>query len=129
MSAVQRKDYGETAKVSPIDETVKRIHHINTPFSVEQLGLERSPENYIPVTDANLDTLVSAANTLAFNVQVILGNRKGYIKSVTTTGVGPFVLATAVLADKQNGEEVILGTYTKAELLANPELFLARVTP
>tara|TARA_R110000772_G_scaffold19922_2_gene55391 strand:+ start:20991 stop:21362 length:372 start_codon:yes stop_codon:yes gene_type:complete len=120
MSASARKDYGAGAVIDPSQETVKRINNMNNPYSVQQLGLDKSDDNgaspkYIAITSESLDALTA-------NTRVLLGNREGVVKSVNTP-VATLVDCVITIRDKEKVD--IDTTYTKAELLASPIIFFA----
>ena len=116
MSAIARKDYGAGAIVDASLETVKRVNSMNNPYSVQQLGLDKSgPPKYAAITSASLDALPA-------NTRVLLGNREGVVTSVNTP-VATLVDCVITIFDKT--KTAINTTYTKAELLASPTIFFA----
>lgn len=120
MSTVARKDYGANAIVDPSKEAVKRVNLMNTPFGVQQLGLLQSSGAYIPVEDINYDNFKT-------NTRVLRGNKEGYVKAVTTSGVDPdFVLETATFGFLKNGVEHTEGPYTVVEIKAMGNVFFAK---
>ena len=115
---MSRKDYGANAQVAESNETVKRANFDNSPYSVTSTGHNHIKDKYIPVTDENVEALVQGTRFMQ-------GNREGYVKTVTDDGGDPAAFASAELAYQKDGEEVVLGDFTKAELLNMPNLFFA----
>ena len=119
MSAIARKDYGAGAIVDASLETVKRVNNMNNPYSVQQLGLDKSGlPKYQALSSAGLDALTA-------NTRVFFGNREGVVASVNTP-VATLVDCVIRIYDKT--KTAIDTTYTKAELLASPTIFFATNT-
>ena len=118
MGASARKDYGEDAIVLPSNPTVKRVHTLNAPFSVQATGHDLPNAKLIPLNSENLDALEPGTRVL--DVQI-----EKYVKSVDKTDD---VLNSAVIGhtDQYTGEEVV-ETYTKDDLLRSTSIFLAYV--
>jgi hypothetical protein len=112
MAKMQRKDYAAAAVVDHSQETLKRVHTMNTPFSVQSLGLHHNKEKHIPVTSENVDALET-------NTRYIEGNVEGYVKTVTQFEGATTEVVFGYLKD---GEEVTK-TLTKDELLDSQTIF------
>ena len=115
MGASARKDYGSGAIVPENNETMKAINWINSPYSIQATGHDKVKDNLIEINSDNLDAL-------AVNTRVLLGNKPGYVKTVTDTPGPPLVSAVITVLDKEKNE--VDTTYTKAELLALGNLYL-----
>lgn len=118
MTKVARKDYGSAAIVDPSMETVKRVNSMNTPFGVQQTGALKADVD-IPAKDINY------ANFKA-GTRVLRGNKEGYVKATTFTGVDPNqVLESATFGFIKDGSEYTEGPYTVAEIKAMGNVFFA----
>jgi len=116
MTKMARNDYASDAIVPVSNETMKRVNTMNTPYSVQQLGLDKHPEQYIPVTSENLDAIVP-------NTRVAQGNIEKVVKTVNLT-VGAAPLISVVLMYLDDTDTEVTETWTKAELLASGNVFL-----
>ena len=120
MGEMPRKDYGANAIVPVNNEVVKQVNNLNTPYSIQQLGAERSGL-YIPSDEISFATIVAGTRVLA-------GNKEGLVKSVTFSGVDPDqVLETVTIAYDKGGEEV-LEVLTVAALKASGTYFFVKNT-
>lgn len=99
------------------NETVKRIHFMNTPFSPQATGNDKW--NELVSDDKGILEVKDEAtfNTIVARNKVIFGNRVGYIKSI--------VASTSLVyayRDKNNNE--ITTSKTMAEVIASGSMFI-----
>ena len=92
-----RKDYGTGAIVKPNEAVVKFIDALNSPFSVQALGLSLTPERFA-------NALIPTDRTeLSVGDEVLFGNSIGVIKTLTLNGSDEITALT--IARKIPGKE------------------------
>lgn len=97
---------GLTSNVDDNNEVVKRVNIMNTPFSIQQTGVENIDDRLEVITNE------TEFNTLTTRQRVLLGNKEGWIKTVTAS-------TSIVIAyqDEVKAEQTI--TLTMAQVIAN----------
>jgi hypothetical protein len=113
MGEMLRKDYGSNAIVPVNNEVVKQVNNLNTPFSIQQLGAERSG-HYIPSDEISFATIVP-------NTRVLVGNQEGLVKSTAFTGGTAEVaslLVTAAATATENVTVTLGGVSTNVAVIA-----------
>jgi len=122
MAGIPRRDKGAAAIVPESNEVVRQVNSMNAPESVQATGLDLEPNKdlYVAAHSANFGNIVQG-------MAAYVGNRRGYVKSKTFTGVNPNeVLASVTVGykDKKGVEETKV--YTAADLASDSTLFFQK---
>ena len=112
MGAISRKDPQQ--KISENNKTMKRINNVNSPYSIQATGADKMEGRIKAITD------VTSFNTLTTRQRVLLGNKEGYLKTVTKT-VDNESLVYVTLNDLKEEVET---TLTMAEVIASGNLYI-----
>lgn len=112
MGATTRKDSQQ--KIADNNETMKRVNFMNSPYSVQGTGADKMEGRIKAITD------VTSFNTLTTRQRVLLGNKEGYLKTVTKT-VDSESLVYVTLNDEKEEVET---TLTMAQVIASGSLFV-----
>lgn len=116
MGSIPRKDYGEAAIVKDSNPVMKRVNSMNAPHSIQATGADKMEGKVVAITT------VAEFNALTPYQRVLLGNREGYIKTVTAS-------TSLVYAVKDQEKEEELTTLTVQQVIDSGNLFILDERP
>jgi hypothetical protein len=114
-----RNDYGTGAIVKPNNHVIKFIDSLNSPFSVQALGLSLTPERFA-------DTVIPVDRTeLAVGQEILFGNTFGIITALTLN-VSDEITALTIAKQIPGKETAVNLAYTDNVLIDEESVILLK---
>jgi hypothetical protein len=117
MGSVLRKDYGLLGVLPENNPTAKELNALNSPHSIQAMGLK---------TDTPPQDYVTDYNTITVGLRVLYGNFEGVVASVTKPASTVNAITVRIVYPGDNPASPVIKSYTRAEIESTNDFFIQK---